>query len=480
MSNLLSTSVILWLSLMAWACGRSSGDDEGGGGGAVVSYQAVRGSVKSLTGSQSEMARWAVAFIERDTGVTRVADVDLAGNYELSRLAISAAQTIVLLDPQYRLAAVLSHPGETTATVRQFFTLPSGLMPTLVHAGPILQFADASQISFTKDIAADADFDAIPDGVDTSSELVGSSELWGGFTSTFHLMDTKSNVDTDRDGTLNTTDADIDGDGLVNWVDSDDDGDGIIDIFDADANGDGILDSIQWTGDSYFGSGLASAAVQVSQQVQEDGTLRTSLIFTGRLLGDIIPDAITVRGPGVLLDSASAVLVDPASGVATEQPWDRTLADDGLNEDGAAGDGVFARKVILATGKAPKPNQMLFLQLETKEGQKKILTEFPYTFPNISTAAIAGTYAVTKREVTLAGSPFKGIKEFNWMVHIYDQDGIKVFSSEPVSGATATYTIPETVLEDGVSYTAVIVASSLDRIPSYPAWIIRSASFKLE
>lgn len=480
MSNLLAYNVILWLSLIALACGRSSKDDEGGGG-ASVSYQAVRGSIKSLTGSQSEMARWVLVFIERDTGVSRVVDVDLAGNYELPRLAMNVPQTIVLLDPQYRLSAVLSHPGETPGTVRQFFTLRSGLMPTLVHAGPIVQFADVSQIAFTRDVAADADFDSIPDGLDTSGEAAAnSSELWReGFTSTF-LTDTQSTTDTDRDGILNSVDPDIDGDGLVNWVDSDDDGDGIIDIFDADANGDGVLDAVQWTGDAYFGSGLASAAVQVLQQVQEDGTLRTSLLFTGRLLWDIIPDAVSVRGPGVLLDSANAVLVDPVSGVAAEQPWDRTLADDGLNEDGSAGDGVFARKVVLAAGKAPKPNQMLFLQLEKKEGEKKILTEFPHTFPNISTAAIAGSYAVTKREVTLAGTPFKGIEDFNWAVHIYDEDGIKVFSSEPVTGNTSTYTIPDAVIEEGIDYTAVIVASSLDRIPSYPAWIIRSATFKLE
>ncbi len=478
MSNLLLKLTMVLASLVALSCGRSSGeDDEGGGGGTAYQYQAMRGSIKSLTGSQSEMARWALAFIERDTGVTRVADIDLAGNYELTRLAINAPQTVVLLDPQYRVAAVLSHPGETTGTVRQFFTLPFGVLPTLVQSGPIVQFGDLSQIAFTKDVAADGDFDTIPDGMDTSSEL---TELWSGFVSAFNLADAKNTVDTDRDGVINLYDPDIDGDGLVNWIDSDDDGDGILDIFDADANGDGILDSLQSAGDQYFGSGLAFAVVQVAQEVQTDGTLRTKLIFTGRLMGDIIPDAVTVRGPAALFDGANALLMDPTSGATVEQPWDKTLADDGLNEDGAVKDGIFARKVILAPGKAPKPNQMVFLQLESKDGKKKVLTEFPFTFPNVSTAAIAGSYALTKKEVTLAGAPFKGIKDFNWTVHLYDRDGIKAFSSEPISGNKTTYIIPDDVMEVGMAYTAVLVASSLDRIPSYPAWVLRSASFKLE
>ena len=47
-------------------------------------------------------------------------------------------------------------------------------------------------------------------------------------------------IDTDGDGTPNTSDDDIDGDGLENWQDSDVDGDGIINVNDPDIDGDGI------------------------------------------------------------------------------------------------------------------------------------------------------------------------------------------------------------------------------------------------
>ncbi|MFY7928911.1 MAG: hypothetical protein ACOVS5_08560, partial [Oligoflexus sp.] len=56
---------------------------------------------------------------------------------------------------------------------------------------------------------------------------------------------------------------------------------------------------------------------------------------------------------------------------------------------------------------------------------------------------------------------------------------IKVFASEPIDGTTPTYTLPEGVIDAGKSYTARLVATAIDRIPSFPSWVIRSASFAL-
>jgi hypothetical protein len=79
----------------------------------------------------------------------------------------------------------------------------------------------------------------------------------------------------------------------------------------------------------------------------------------------------------------------------------------------------------------------------------------------------------------MTGSPFGGETRFKWWVDVFDSTGKKVFSSAPVLGTAVNYIIPQSVLLNGVTYTAKIVATTPDRIPSYPGWIVRSASLNL-
>jgi hypothetical protein len=429
----------------------------------------VSGSVKSSTGSQVEMAGWVVVFIERDTGITRVADVNLGGNYEIAEVAIAQPQTILLLDPQYRFQSVLTLPSDNAGKLKHFFTMTGSIVPTLVHNGPTTTFVDTSNITVADDYSTDDDEDGIPDGLEESTIGIRLG-------SKFALAEA-SGIDTDKDGVINDIDVDIDGDGLINIVDHDDDGDGTPDIFDADENGDSIVDSLQVINDLYFSQFVEYFSVQTTQSVGEDDELSSALSFTTKLKPEMAAKSVKIKGPSTLFDEAKAVTIDIKTGDSGTKDWDGTLLDNGLSEDGSEGDNIFARKINLAEDIKPKASQMVFAQLELADGTT---VQFPFTFPKVTTGAISGSYAASSRKITLSGTPFIGESLFVWNVHIFNSSGIKVFSSAPIEGETKNYTIPAGTFEAGETYQAVLHASSLARVPSAPTWTIKSQPIDLE
>ncbi len=445
------------LLFFACACGGKSSSDSSP---AISVGQSLSGSIKSITGSQAEMNQWVLGLVERDTGIAHVGVVNAVGNYTIPGVDLSLPHTFLLLDPQYKLAAVLATAGSDPNRVKQYFLTTKVQLPALVQNGPIITFTDGSGLTWADQYALDSDGDLIPDGKDLPSlRLLGT--------------------DSDGDGIDNDDDSDIDGDGIANWFDGDDDGDGTLDAFDDDANGDSVPDLTQSQGDLYFKNFVRYLSVQVSQDVQEDESLATSLTFTAKLFDAAKPAALRVRAPKVLTDGAKAVSFSVERGESTETVWDMTMVDDGLNDDGAEKDQTYARRVKLAAGVVPKSNQVVFIQYETGSDASLRTREFAYTFPNLVTGVIKGTYDNATRVVTLEGTPFGDITTYRWSVHIYDAASYKVFSSEPLLGSIGTYTIPTGVLEPGQSYTARIVATALERIPSFPSWIIRSATFAL-
>lgn len=456
--RLIKRKMLFGLLLLVAACGRKDKGDESSATAVSASSLTISGSIKSVAGIQSEMNQWVVALVNTATGVTRLGIVNAVGNYSIENVEQNQKYSIVILDPQFRLSAVLSYAGAATAQVRQFFKITGDQLPTLVHNGPICNFTDSTNISWQDDWAFDTDGDLIPDGQETALLAEG---------------------DVDGDGLANTADNDIDGDGILNWFDSDDDGDGLPDVFDADSNGDGINDLSQSTGELYFTQDLQYTAVQVVQEVLDDGSLRTELLLTTKLQG-AVPTSLNVRGASALFEDAAAVRTDPTTAAESTAAWDLTLADDGANEDGASGDKTYARRVRLADGKLPKNKQTIFFQFATTSNGTTLTNEYPFTFPDVTAGAISGAYNADTRTVTLSGTPFGTITQYKWSVHVYDSNGIKVFASAPVDGsATSSYVLPDGVLESGSTYTARIIATTPERIPSFPSWVIRSAHFSL-
>jgi hypothetical protein len=456
------------LAVLLLGCANGS-SDSGSAAATSPSGETIKGSIKSVTGSQSEMNQWILALVERDTGISHSGVINAIGNYTIEGVDTSVPYTLVLLDPQYRFSAILTYAGVNPGTIRQYFAIGENRLPTLVHNGPIINFTDFSSIAWEKNEAADANGNLIPDVMEASAGLV-----------TPGLAGTATTVDTDGDGLTNDVDGDIDGDGLPNWFDPDDDNDGIPDAFDTDANADEVADLSQDIGDQYFPRLVKFLALQLVQDVQSDGSLASTLMFTVRLWEDEVATSVLVKGSSTLFAGASAVQYDPNTGDAALSSWDQTLLDDGNNEDGEAGDGIFTRRVQLASTAVPKANQVFFMEVTQGSGDTRMVHEFPFTFPSMVTGVITGAYTSETRKVTMTGSPFGTVTDFHWSVHVYDANGIKVFASEPIAGSSTSYTLPTGATDEGETYTARIVATAIDRIPSFPSWVMRSASFNLQ
>jgi hypothetical protein len=453
-------SQVLLLSMLLGCAGGSS-EESGSAAATSPSGETIKGSIKSVTGSQSEMNQWVLALVERDTGIAHSGVINAVGNYTIEGVDTTVPYTLVLLDPQYRFSAILTYVGLNPGKVRQYFGITSNRLPTLVHNGPIINFTDFSSIAWEKDEAADSNDNLIPDALEVSASL-------------------STTVDTDGDTRTNDRDGDIDGDGLPNWFDSDDDNDGVPDAFDTDANADELADLSQDQGDQYFPRVVKFIALQLVQDVQSDGSLASTLMFTTQLHEDEKATSVLVKGSSTLFTDSSAVRFDPATGEPSYLDWDQTLSDDGNNEDGEANDGTFSRRVELASTAVPKANQVFFVEVTQGEGDARLVNEFPFTFPSMVTGVITGSYTSDTRKVTMTGAPFGTVTDYHWSVHVYDATGIKVFASEPIVGTSDTYTLPDGATDEGETYTARIVATAIDRIPSFPSWVMRSASFNLQ
>lgn len=463
------------------ACGGAGESDQAAACSLCSAMADLKGSVSSQNGSQAQMQGWIVVALERDTGIARVGEVDAAGLYTLSQVRVNQPQTLLLLSPTYITQAVLSIPGTTTNTIRQYFYPTATFLPRLIAKGPIVSFQELTGLSITNDIAADSNGDDIPDG----GVSLGASALRGfslGRNPALSMLQ-GATVDTDNDGIKNHADPDLDGDGLPNWIDDDDNGNSILDVFDGDANGDLISDTDPTgaTTDQYFSTGIEFLAVQFDMQpLDTSGTdYKTTLKFTTKVRSDTTPTAVQVRGAPTLLNTANVEQIG-TDGSVTTALFSRQLGDDGLSEDGSPGDRVFAKKVTLENAKTPRAREMVFFQLAFGSPESPWFVEFPYAFPALTPGQITALYDVNTRTVVLVGNPFGAIQDFIWSINLFDSEGAVVWTSQAVAGTTRQFVIPENAMATGESYQFSIVAQTIDKVPGYPAYTIHTPKYDVE
>lgn len=456
-----SLSLPLVLLAIINACGRPGEGDKDEKAGFDGDTSDVLGAITSQSGGQSDMQGWILVLMDRDTGLARVAEVDGAGLYRLKKVPVGSVYTLVLLSPDFIVTSVLSMPSPVQNTIRQFFQLKASTMPRIINQGDIIIFENVDKIAPTKDLAADADGDMIPDGS-------------AGFGLTAGGMPQFALGDLDGDGTTDNLDADIDGDGVINRFDPDDDGDGVLDVVDLDSDGNLNADSQEQLTDVYYKQGVEWVAITYEKMPLTGTTDKTTLTFTTKLnAGFEPPISVNVRGSNSLLNSATVEYIDEETGEESSQAFiDRALFDDGLNEDGSPDDLVFARKITLGKGVKPRPNQAFFVQLAYGSTGDPWFVEFPYTLPNIKTKAIAARFDKSTKTVNLVGNPFNALQEYLWTVKIYNAEGLLVDTSTPILGSQSkTQVVKEHLVEAG-DHTFRVVAQLLDRVPGY-------ASFKV-
>ncbi|NDE16047.1 hypothetical protein EBZ80_14065 [bacterium] len=445
------------VSVFVSACGSSSGSDSdssSSGDGSLYGSTTVSGSISGQSGGQSRMSGWVVVLTERDTGISRVGEVNASGIFSIPGVRPSVAHGLTLLSPDYLVRGVFAVPSETTAKLQTFFTMTKSYLPRFIHRGYVVTPQSLDGISLTSDSVADSDGDGSPDGL-------SSLGLAGGL----------SSVDLDQDGVVNDIDPDIDGDGLLNWFDPDDDADGLSDVVDTDANGNLVIDTAESVSDQNFRTGVEYFTVSV--EVRPSGsTTNTYLSLATKVRKGVTPKSVQVRGPQALLNGS----VIEATDTAPQSAWDKLLLDDGNSEDGFADDLIYARKVLLGSGKSPRPNQSLFLQLGFGDTSSPVFAEFPFTFPAVDLGSLAFTWNGATRTVakTSTSAPFGSLTSYSWSISISNSDGVKVYESPLVSADTSSIVIPDRLLDSGSTYTFEASAQLLDRIPGYPAFVVYS------
>lgn len=428
----------------------------------------IRGSLAARSGSQSLMQGWVLASFEQETSISRVTEADSAGLYTLRQLRTDTPQTLALFTPDYILQAVLAIPGQTEKYLHQYFTVQKASLPLLINNGPIISFQNLDGLKVDKARTADSNADGIPDGAPSIQGL--------------SLASTPAQTDTDKDEIPNFRDKDIDGDGLPNSIDPDEDGDNVLDVFDPDQNADLVNDTAPGGSntDFYFKDGVEWVLVQYELKPKESGTgTETSIKFMTKVRDTVVPKAVQIRGAPSLLNGATYLAKDN-TGTLTVQPWNRLLADDGMNEDSAAGDRLFARRVNLASGKTPRAFETVFFQLVFGDGASQWAMEFAYLFPPVKPAAITAQYDAITRSVLIVGDPFGGIQDYVWTITLWDSKDKVVWTSQAVPGTKRQFQIQENVMTSGETYKYSISAQSLDKIPGFPSYIVQSLKYDLK
>jgi hypothetical protein len=461
------------------ACGSAgssdSSDPEGTSGGS-----SVHGTVVGSNGDQSALANWAVALIERDTGIARVAVLDSAGLFHLSKVNMDQPVTLVLLTPDFKFTSVLAMTSPISNTVKQYF-MPQTNLPKLIHRSQIMTFFSEDDIIKTDDISVDGDADLIPDGLDPDALALRRAAAGLNL-----VQGTGAQHDFDKDGVPDVKDPDIDGDGIPNWFDTDADGDLIPNAFDGDANGNIVNDATETEAPQYFKDGIEFLAVQVERAIERAGTVTSTVTIAGKVRDGVAPLAIDVRGAPSLFNGATINNITKNADGEDEiipSAWDKRLMDDSLSNDGAKDDRVYARKVELQTGKVPKTEQVLFVRLAFGDSAAPWFVEFPYTFPDVTTKDIEVRYDRTLKRVTLVGSPYGSQKSFTWYVDVIgtiDEKTATVHTSPELNGEnTTTYVLPTATLESGAKYKIRARAQAKDKVPSYPSYIVTSPELEI-
>lgn len=482
MSLRLQKSILLSaLVALVLGCGGAGKKKSSGGGGSVST---VTGSIIGQTGRATGYEGWMVVLIDKASGESRIGEIDAKGLYELKNVSSGHTFTIILLNKEFRVSSVLSMiAANQEGMVKQYFKIIGSSIPTIVHKGQNCEFSDETQVQLQSDVAGDANTDGIVDGLDN----VGESDLSADSASVVPsgISFSLATADTDGDGIANNEDPDIDGDGLANWFDDDDDevADSY-DVFDLDANDDNILDAAQKIGDHYFKEYAEYIAVQHFVQLGDEP--RNFLKFSVKLQSGVAPESVRVRGSATMLDEAQIAEENEDGEIEAGDIWDRLLNDDGLSQDGSAGDGLYSIKVELQPDQAPANRQVMFIQLGFGGSTNEWFREFPYTFPTFDIGTIEATYNDGDLEISKSGDPFgenssgDAIEDYMWSVSVYNTEGVIVHSSETMAGTTESYTLPDDILEDGEEYTAKIFAQSLDRVTGYPAFVVESEAIDLE
>lgn len=395
------------------------------------------------------LSGWVLALIDRDTGNARTAKIDAAGAFSLTKVPQYARYALALLTPDQLVASVFAAPDPVDQhRLHPFFSMNSFKDTRIVRRGTLLSFANANQVAASADTAFDANADGLPDGVAS-------------------FLSDASVADGDNDGTNDDRDPDIDGDGLVNVLDADIDGDGRPNALDEPV----IMASPSNSHPPFYN-------VTVTTESNRDAKAwrsadYTALTFSLQIRAETKSiTTVEIIAPESLVSGAVVERGDAA------EPWNGTLADDGLSADGSANDGIYGRRVILQADRNPRAGQVIFFRVTRAENGQTSTLDYPFTFSLPPAAPIIAQYDLNTKTAILAGNPFgSDDQSFKWYASAYDAAGQALWISAAVKGTSRLLAIPTKALVNAVDVR--LTAALPDAAPGYPTYVTHSRPLPL-
>jgi|GEM_PF-2039744 len=418
-----------------------------------ISLKTVTGSIKSSTGRQADTAGWTIMTLERQTQIARSAVIGDNGNYSIENLRADRPRTIVLLSPDHLLRSILSIPTATPTKINQYFRATPDQFPPLFERGPIVVFGELDGVDSVDDSIASDRGNGVPNAAygDNGYGLVSGSPS-----------------------------SDVALTGLPPVLNPDRNANGTLDIFETDVDGNERPDAAENHGPNFFTEGLAHAAVQYELSSVASGTETAQVVFSARLQPGATATDIKITGSTHLTSGATV------SGGSSPGAWDGTLLDDGTNEDGIAGDGIFARRITLSSASRLKSYEVILFEPRRGDAtanptaQPLASAKYPVTVPPLTlTAMSTPVWDSVTRTINRVGNPFGTISAYTWSVTVFDANGKPVYSSASIAGTEDSFVIPSNATDSSGSYTAKITVKCQEQVSGYSFFVVTSPSVSL-
>jgi len=435
----------------------------------------VVGSISAADETGENIDGFMAVLVERDTGISQVTAVK-GGTISFGNFEEDRAYTIVLLDRDFKINAILSMPTVAAHDrVLQYFHIHGDQLPPLEKHGPIVRFKDiVDEVAMTEDWAFDPNANGIPLALDPSDSIPETEQV------TPTSLAQSEDIDSDGDGIPNRIDFDIDNDGLINWFDTNMDNSGPQDVFDPDADSDAYLDN---NGDTtlknQYKEHIEFFAVTVDNMELTD--LRFSQLIVQTKLRSPVQNVRILAPSGLMQDSTyhRPYHLERCSFYPTSRPYDLTLFDDGCSEDGAPKDSHFGSSFILSGESIPQDQQAIFLRLEIQPNRFQY---FPYVFSKVDNLTIPFPITFNSDTHTFTNHSDETTPPFKWEVKIFNDHDEQIWSSEPQDNTVTSVAIDlreavmiyEEAENEGYTLIAIGFAYSLDKVPGIPSYVRRS------
>lgn len=442
-----------WSLALAGATGLAKCTPSGSDPTESLTVKDVSGSIKSSLGRQTDMAGWTILTLERGTQVARSATIDANGTYTLGNVRSDRPRTIALLSPDHLLRSILSIPTSTANRINQYFRATPDQFPPLFERGPIVIFGALDGIEPLDDAIASDRGNGVPNAAYGS---IG-----------YGLVSDSSS-------------ANVDLTGLPSVFNPDRNANGTLDIFESDTNGNDKNDAAENYGPNFFTEGLSYAVAQYELSSDGAGTETVQIVFSARLQTGATASDMKITGSNQLTSGATV------DGGTSPGAWDGTLLDDGNSEDGVAGDGIFARRVTLAS--APRLKSYEVILFEPRRGDAEANptaqpiagSQYPVTVPPLDISALgAPVWDSVTRTINRSGNPFGTITSYTWSVTVFDANGKPVYSSAAISGTEDSLVLPDNATDSSGSFTAKVTAKCREQVPGFSFFVVTSPSVSL-